>query len=111
MEPDEFFRTLAEQVEGAALPVKRAPTRLKSKIYSAMMRRQAAAGPLLTLTATKAAGHALCVFEEAVRIAAPNERVDAMNPCRVCHARLLAERVESAPIFWPNCPYVEFRRG
>lgn len=109
MEPDNFFLTLAEKTEATDRSVERAPARLKSKIYSAMMRRQAATGPLLTLTATKAAGHALCVFEDALRIAAPNERVDSMNPCRVCHARLLGERVESAPIFWPHCPYVEFR--
>jgi hypothetical protein len=33
-----------------------------------------------------------------------------MNPCRVCHARLLAEQFESPPIYWPHCPYVSFRR-
>jgi hypothetical protein len=34
-----------------------------------------------------------------------------MNPCRVCHARVLGERLERAPIFWPGCPYSEFHNG
>jgi hypothetical protein len=37
--------------------------------------------------------------------------LQAMNPCRVCHARVLAERLEHAPIFWPGCPYSEFHNG
>ena len=40
----------------------------------------------------------------------PDERITSMNPCWVCHARLLAEQFESPPIYWPHCPYVEFRR-
>jgi hypothetical protein len=27
----------------------------------------------------------------------------------VCHARVLAERLEHAPIYWPHCPYVRFQ--
>jgi hypothetical protein len=34
-----------------------------------------------------------------------------MNPCRICHARILGERLEKAPIFWPGCPYSEFHKG
>ena len=39
------------------------------------------------------------VFESAVCALSGNDRVNAMNPCRVCHARVLAEQLESAPIF------------
>jgi hypothetical protein len=37
--------------------------------------------------------------------------VSAKNPCRICHARILGERIEHAPIFWPGCPYSEFHHG
>jgi DNA-directed RNA polymerase specialized sigma24 family protein len=30
--------------------------------------------------------------------------------CRVCHARVLAEHVEEAPIFWKHCPCADFQR-
>ena len=30
------------------------------------------------------------------------DRIGSMNPCRVCHARVLAERLDDAPIFWPG---------
>jgi hypothetical protein len=39
------------------------------------------------------------------------ETLAPMNPCRVCHARVLAERLDWAPIFWPGCPYSEFHNG
>jgi hypothetical protein len=32
-----------------------------------------------------------------------------MNPCQVCHARMLAEHLDNAPIYWPHCPYVKFQ--
>ena len=87
----------------------RAPSRLKSRVYSALVRRQAAHGPLLGLRGCKSAGRDLCVFEELVRIAPVGERLDSLNYCRVCHARVLAERYENAPIWWAGCPYVRFQ--
>jgi hypothetical protein len=48
------------------------------------------------------------VFEQAV--AALGDDVGSNNPCRVCHARVLAERMTRAPIFWPGCPYAEFHK-
>lgn len=87
----------------------RAPARLKSRIYSRMIEGFAATGPLRSLTETKASGAALCVFEELVRIAPVGEAAKSKNCCRVCHARVLAERIESAPIYWPHCPYVRFQ--
>jgi hypothetical protein len=87
----------------------RAPSKLKSRIYSALVEDQAAAGPLLSLTETKTGGHALCIFEELVQISPVGESLKQKNCCRVCHARVLAERIERAPVWWPNCPYVLFQ--
>ena len=86
----------------------RAPARLKSKIYSALVTRMSAAGPLLSLGATKQAGSALCIFEQAVAALPVSEQIASKNLCRVCHARVLGERLEHAPIFGPGCPYSQF---
>jgi hypothetical protein len=109
--PDEaFFERLADEVEAAVTePASRAPARLKSRIYSALVRLQAASGPLLSLSQRHQTG--LCVFEQLVKIAPVGEAVKSLNPCRVCHARILAERLEHAPIYWPNCPYVDFQKN
>lgn len=109
MELDRFFAMLAAEPDDLEGGVDRAPGRLKSRIYSALVRRQASTGPLLSLSGTKAAGHGLCVFESAV-CALPGD-IKTSNPCSVCHARILAERLDVAPIFWPHCPYSEFHRG
>ena len=88
-----------------------APARLKSRIYTAFIRAQQEDGPLETISATKQAGHALCVFEELVRIAPVGETAKSLNICRVCHARILAERTENPPIFWNGCPYVQLKNS
>ena len=97
----------------SAVPVdevtRRAPARLKSRIYSRFVLEQAASGPLLSLQDSKANGAGLCIFEELVRIAPVSEATKRKNCCRVCHARVLAEQVEHAPIYWPNCPYVKLQ--
>ena len=87
----------------------KAPSRLKSRIYSALVAEQSQDGPLLGLRATKDAGRRLCVFEELVQIAPAGESVKRLNVCRVCHARVLGERIENAPVFWRGCPYVQFQ--
>jgi len=104
---EEFFERLADAAQLSDEPI-RAPAKLKSRIYSALMLCEAAAGALASLTECKAAGHGLCVFEELVRITPLGEGAKSLNFCRICHARLLAEGVEKAPIYWPNCPYVKF---
>ena len=88
----------------------RASSRLKSRIYSNLVEAQAASGPLRSVTETRAEGRKLCVFEELVHIAPVGETAKRRNPCRVCHARLLGEHVENAPIYWPHCPYVLFQK-
>ncbi len=107
----DFFERLAAEVEPAAAGAIAAPPRLKSRIYSALVRRQSASGPLLSLTATKAADRCLCFFEEIWRAAPTGEKAKSLNVCRVCHARVLAENLEKAPIYWPNCPYVKFQKS
>ncbi len=103
-EDDRAFETLA-----AATPEQSAPPSLKSRTYSALMAREAESGPLLGLAAVKSGGRRLCVFEELVRIAPVGEK-KGFNYCRICHARVLAEHMDSAPIYWPGCPYVGFQR-
>ena len=89
----------------------RAPARLRSKIFSALVARMAEPGPLLDLTSTRQAGGHLCVFEHSLTLFPSQTGIPALNPCSVCHARVLAERLTYAPIFWPGCPYSEFHNG
>jgi hypothetical protein len=105
-DPDRFFEQLAEATGATSLD---APSRLKSRIYSALVLAAQHEAPLATLSECKAAGRGLCVFEELVTILPAGETLESRNPCRVCHARLLGEHVENAPIYWPNCPYVRFQ--
>jgi hypothetical protein len=105
---EEFIERIAGGIELTAEEA--APSRLKAKVYSALMQRQTETGPLVSLTETKACGRDLCVFEELVRIAPIGESAKSLNICRVCHARVLAEHVENAPIYWSGCPYVELKK-
>ena len=108
MSDDLWFEHLAAATTD--ITPERAPAALKSKTYSAVVARLAESGPLLDLRATRQAGSHLCVFESALTML-PVGAVGSMNPCRICHARLLGERMEHAPIFWPGCPYSEFHNG
>jgi hypothetical protein len=109
MTDDLWFERLAD-VTGTP-PQAPAPASLTSKVYSSVVRALAASGPLLDLSSVKEAGGHLCVFEHAVEILPVGSGIRSMNPCRICHARVLGERLEHAPIFWPGCPYSEFHRG
>ena len=106
---EEFIEQIADGVELTGPEA--APSRLKAKVYSSLMQRQAETSPLLSLTETKECGHKLCVFEELVRIAPVAESAKSLNICRVCHARVLAERIENAPIYWSGCPYVVLKNS
>jgi len=106
---EEFFEQLGERAQLPCGPAS-APSKLKSRIYSALALRQAATGLLASLTQSKNAGYELCVFEELVRIAPVGEGAKSLNICRVCHARVLAEHLEKAPIYWPNCPYAGYQQ-
>ncbi len=88
-----------------------APSRLKARIYSALMLRESTSKPLRSIPETKAEGGKLCVFEELVRIAPVSAKMKSLNICRICHARVLGESMEKPPIYWANCPYVEFKKS
>jgi len=103
-----FFQSLGEDTLSDASPSVAAPARLKSKIYSALIDQMEASGPLLDMTSTQATD-GLCVFEKLVEIAPLGERIATFNACSICHARVLAERLRRAPIYWNNCPYVGFQ--
>ncbi len=87
-----------------------APARLKSRLFSRLNLEQKKEGPLASVSESKAAGRALCVFEEIMEIAPTGEAIKRMNYCRVCHARVLAENMDAAPIWWPGCPYADFQK-
>jgi len=88
----------------------KSPARLKSNVYSALVNHMEASGPLLPVEATETT-HGLCVFEKLVEISPVSQGLKTFNACSVCHARVLAERFEHPPIYWKNCPYVDFKGG
>jgi len=88
-----------------------APASMKARVYSALLVRQAETGHLESLTKSHARGHDLCVFEQLVRISPLGETAKSLNICHVCHARVLAEHMDQPPIYWPGCPYVEFKKS
>lgn len=99
---DELIRI----AEAAAIEPE-ASSRLKSRIFSSLIDAQQQEAPLRILSESRNAGEQLCVFEHAVALL-PSDDLQTKNPCAVCHARLLGEHVERAPIFWPGCPYSRF---
>ena len=106
------FKSLFSQLKETSEEVGgRAPSSLKARLYSALVRRQQEGGPLASLDATVASGHEICVFEKLVQIAPVAERLKSPFFCEVCHARVLAEKLDNPPIFWPHCPYVEFKKS
>lgn len=88
----------------------KAPARLRARLLSRLNLEQAKEGPLASVGESKAAGRPLCVFEEIVRLAPVGGNLRRRNYCRVCHARLLAENLDKAPIWWEGCPYSDFQK-
>ena len=105
---DRLFELLARQPDEAES--QRAPSRLKAKLYTSLVQKQQESGRLRTLTETRADGRGLCVFEELWSRAVSAEAAQSFNCCSLCHARVLAEHWEAAPIYWGNCPYAAFCR-
>ena len=103
---EQEFRRLLRQPQQT---MEQAPSSLKARLYSALIREQQATGPLASLNDTVAAGHGVCVFEKLVQIAPVGENTKSRFFCYVCHARALAEKFDDAPIYWPHCPYVDFK--
>ncbi len=106
--PDKLWLEFAASTD--ASPEQDAPARLKSKIFSRLNLEQAKEGPLASFSESKAAGRALCVFEEIVEHAPTGDAIKRLNICRVCHARVLAEQLDKAPIWWAGCPYAQFQK-
>jgi hypothetical protein len=104
---EEFRDLLAEPEQGD----ERAPSSLKARLYSALIRKQQEDGPLASLDVTVSAGYDLCVFEQLVQIAPVGEHGKSPFFCHICHARVLAEHFDNPPIFWPGCPYVKFKES
>ncbi len=102
----ERLASLAVEEQAAEL---RTPARLKSRVYTELIRQQQKTGPLLDLTASQQAGRKLCVFEKLVQISPAGRKAESAFFCRTCHARVLAESFEHAPIYWSGCPYVRFQ--
>lgn len=88
-----------------------APSSLKARLYSDLIRRQQETGPLASLNQSVSAGHDICIFEKLVQIAPVSDRAKSPFFCEVCHARVLAEHFDHAPIYWAGCPYVKFRKS
>jgi hypothetical protein len=109
MANSEINRAFRHLFSGLQEMSEHAPSSLKSRLYSAVIREQQASGPLASLDQTVAAGHDICVFEKLVQIAPLGEKAKSPFFCQVCHARILAETFDNSPIFWPHCPYVEFK--
>ena len=109
IQDDDLFRQLAQDSETRD-QAERCPSRLKARIYSALVRRQQQSAPLLDLTETRHAGHGLCVFEFLWERLPLTTTAKSFNCCSICHARVLGEQVEQAPIYWGNCPYVAFKK-
>lgn len=103
---DGFFELLAQEAENAK--AERAPSRLKARLYSALVQRQESSGPLRSLSDTRKAGEELCAFESLWERLPLGESAKRFNCCSICHARALAERLERPPIYWNHCPYVAF---
>ena len=104
---NEFVDDIWEQSSDSDLPA--ASSRLKSQLYSKMIATQELTGPLVQLGVSKAQGQELCVFEQ-IMASAPVKSLQEYQYCKICHARVLGEAFENAPIFWPNCPYAEFQK-
>ena len=109
MANSDINRAFSQLFSGLKETSEHAPSSLKARLYSAVIRKQQASGPLASLDDTVAAGHDVCVFEKLVQIAPVGEKAKSPFFCQVCHARILAETFDHAPIFWPHCPYVEFK--
>lgn len=89
----------------------RAPSSLKARLYSRLIRKQQETGPLASLEQSVTAGREVCVFEKLVQIAPLSDTAKSPFFCEVCHARVLAEHFDQAPIYWSGCPYVRFKKA
>lgn len=107
IDENDALQRILQAAESEAEAPTRVSSRLQSRIFSKLIQMEQEQGPLRMLSESRAAGEKLCVFEAAVA-ALPSSDLQSRNPCAVCHARVLGERVEQAPIYWPGCAYAKF---
>jgi len=107
--PDNSERQWRTLLAGDEESWESAPSSLKARLYSALIRRQQETGPLASLDVSVADGHDVCVFERLVQIAPVGDSAKFPFFCTACHARILAEHFDNPPIFWAHCPYVQFK--
>ena len=62
MADDLFFENLSAATEPARGEPAKTPSRLKAKVYSALLSQQTASGPLLSVSASKATGRPVLPF-------------------------------------------------
>lgn len=108
LDDDKNFRNL---FAGYGDQPERAPSSLKARLYTHLIRNQQESGALASLDRSVESGQGICVFETMVQILPVGETAKSPFFCNTCHARVLAERLEHPPIFWPNCPYVRFKES
>ncbi len=99
---------LAERAAGLEEP--RASSRLKSRVYSALMQAEAAHGASASLAECEREGRPLCLWERFIKITPIPEAAKDLNHCYLCHARLAGQRLEGAPLHWRGCPYADFQK-
>ena len=85
-----------------------APPRLKSRLYSLLVRTVQETSALRSLSESKEAGYELCQWEKLMTVV---PGVGHVNHCHLCHARVLAERLEYVPLPWTGCPYARFHKA
>jgi len=107
--PDKTERQWQTLLAGDEESWESAPSSLKARLYSALIRSQQETGPLASLDVSVADGHDVCVFEKLVQIAPVGDAAKSPFFCTACHARILAEHFDNPPIFWAHCPYVQFK--
>jgi hypothetical protein len=89
-----WFERLAE-LTGDVTP-ERVPARLTSKTYSALWPEWPNRGRCSISQQRKKPAHGCASSSTPLTVLPLGYDVRSMNPCRVCHARVLAERMEQA---------------
>lgn len=109
---EDWFERLAEATasEPSASEPGKVSSRLKSRIFSAIMSAETAQGPLASLSSCGEHGRELCLWERLIQISPAPEAIKSLNHCYFCHARLMAEHFEGAPLPWRGCPYAAFQK-
>ena len=101
---ERILGTLAERDYLAAA----APPRLKSRLYSLLVRKSQETSALRSRSHSQEAGYQLCQWEKLLTLV---PGVGHLNHCHLCHARVLAESLEHVPLPWTGCPYARFHKS